>query len=335
MTDHIALVYDLDKTLTTKYQQNALFEDFLENLKQEYNKKSPRIKRPEDYWKLVNKKADLGIGYMAQILEDIQNDVFSNLTNEILEKEYGPRLELAPGLPEFFERINEFCKKEGIRVDHHIISVGLLPIIKGSKLAPYMKSIHASEFEEDKEGNIVGFKHVLGPTKKPNVVKNICRGEGNNFKPFHEYDIFYQDMLAFGDGQSDIEMFTYLKSRGATCFGVYPIGSSESYDKSHSNLGRCINILVPRDYREKSDLERLVKRTILQKRDRQCTDINPNMVHRFRYGKVFRSEKQLIENHLLTGCPECKIEEELIAVPARYTDTDDPQYHVKHNGFNK
>ncbi|MFH1455806.1 MAG: HAD family hydrolase [archaeon] len=331
MTDHIALVYDLDHTLTTAYQQTALFQDHLVNLQQEYGKR--RITKPDDYWKLVSKRVDLGIGYMEQILNDIQNNIFAGITNEVLEKEYGPRLELAPGLPDFFERINEFCKQEGIKVDHHIVSVGLKPIIQGSKLAPYMKSIHASEFEEDKEGNITGFKHVLGPTKKPNVVKDICRGKGSDFKPFHEYDIFHRDILAFGDGQSDIEMFTYLKSRGATCFGVYPIGSSESYAKAHGNLGRCINILVPRDYREKSDLERFVKKAILQKRDRECIDINPNMMHRYRYGKVFPSEAQLIENHLRTNCPECKIEEELLAVPPRYTDKEDPLYHVKRNGF--
>lgn len=96
---NVGFVYDFDLTLTEEFQQYPILRQYATNLLNEYG-----IENPEEYWRLC-KTTNHDIAWLQQFAKDA-SIVFPDLTNERMEQECSPQIQLAPGLPEWFERIN-------------------------------------------------------------------------------------------------------------------------------------------------------------------------------------------------------------------------------------
>ena len=66
-------------------------------------------------------------------------------------EDYGSKVRLFPGVEEWFDRIKRYGKKQGVIVEHYIISSGVKEIIEGSSIAKYFKRIYACKYIYDEE----------------------------------------------------------------------------------------------------------------------------------------------------------------------------------------
>ena len=303
------LFYDFDLTLTEEYQQFPIFRHFMKNLRKAY----PKIKTPQDYWNLAE-HCDLGVGYMAQMVIDANNGVFPGLTNEAMEKEFAPQITLAPGLPEWFTRINDFCDGSEMELEHHIISVGVKPLITGTPVAPHANSITSGEFMDDEQG-ITKIQSIVNPFEKVEYIKRTAKG-GDLYDDLgmNEYHLNYRNCIVFGDGETDKDMFRYIRGRGGIAICVFKKGSKEAFEKAKASLGKhtksqrsSASFIVPRDYTQGSTLEGVVQEslTLLEERNQHC-DMDQNLVYDAIRGQIRNPEVDRIIREHYDGCPWCQ-----------------------------
>ena len=96
----VAIMYDFDKTLCTKDMQEYTF---IPNLGL----------TPEEFWTEANKlrevdKMDQVLTYMYLMVKKMK-DIGCHLTRDYL-KDMGDKIELLPGVTNWFQRINEYGK---------------------------------------------------------------------------------------------------------------------------------------------------------------------------------------------------------------------------------
>jgi hypothetical protein len=302
----IGLFYDWDLTLTEEYQQMPIFRKYFENIKKKYN-----FSLPEDYFSLC-KGSELGISYMEPFLKDVK-ETFEGINNEKMKNEFASQQRLSEGLPDWFERINSFAKDYDLEIEHHVISVGILPLIEGTCVAPFLSSIHAGEFIEQ-NNQLIKIKKIINPFRKVEVLKSILKKE-NFYKniPLESYHILPQNSIVFGDGQSDLDIFRYVKQRGGYSIAVFEKGNNKEYlqrindfDMVNSENAQ-INLLAPRDYSKGGILESKVQETILNiKKGEEICDLDYHIVHSYKIGKIQNLEiKKLAEEHF-DSCSVCQ-----------------------------
>ena len=141
----IALIYDFDKTLTDRDMQDYGFIPGLNMT-------------PEDFWRECNgmaheKKMDGILAMMFFMIEQARGK--SVITADTL-KALGKDVNYYPGVPEWFNIINDYGKEKGVEIEHYIISSGLKKIIEGTSIAFNFKEIFAR-----KEWNDILEKRVL------------------------------------------------------------------------------------------------------------------------------------------------------------------------------
>ena len=144
----VACIWDFDKTLIPGYMQTPLFEHFKidENL----------------FWREVNNLPSVYLNrglrisgdtiYLNHLLSYVKNGKMRGLTNQKL-MELGSELNFCPGLPFFFKELSTIPQTEefashDFKIEHYIISTGISPMIRGSKIFPFIEDVFACEFIE-------------------------------------------------------------------------------------------------------------------------------------------------------------------------------------------
>jgi hypothetical protein len=296
----IGFFYDFDLTLTEEFQQNPIFREYMANLQREYG-----ITSPEQYWGLCS-KSDLGIGWMEQMLKDAPN-VFEGLSNDALEHEFAPQIKLSDGIPQLFTNITQYGNERTLQLQHHIISLGIVQLIRGTVLSDYVDSISAGEYVDEGNG-ISRINSVLHPFRKVEILKTICKGQNLHCDiPFDDYNIKHKHIFVIADGQSDIDMFRYCRQRGGIPIAVFKAGDIEGYDRAVRTLGESVKIIAPRDYRDGSTLSSLVREYIdmMVEREEHC-DMDPELVHNLLKGHLYNEQvKKVVRTHI-EGCQYCR-----------------------------
>lgn len=293
----IALIWDFDKTLTHGYMQDPLFAEFGVDGKKFWDE----VNALKDYYgdtKCPGGPAQVGKDtiYLNHILTYVREGIFTDLTNAKL-RDLGARLELAPGLPEFFDRSREIVKvdpyvKHDILVEHYVVSTGLRPMIEGSQLAKSVDGIWACELLPEAAPS--GFQQHLGAfgsdvvaqigytidnTSKTRAIFEINKGvnknqnvEVNTLVPEGDRRVPMQNMIYIADGPSDVPSFSLVNSKGGKTLGVYAPGDA-NYDSAAQleEQGR-VNSIASADYTEDSPADRWLRRTITQMADRIVRD---------------------------------------------------------------
>lgn len=254
----IAIMYDFDKTLCAKDMQEYTF---IPNLGID----------AKSFWNDANKlreenKMDQVLTYMYLMFKKMIDN------NRSLKRDYlnrmGEDIELFPGLDTWFDRINEYGKSMGMEIEHYIISSGLKEIIEGTKIGNKFKMIYASEFFYNEDGNAMWPKLAVNYTNKTQFLSRINKGvldisDDNSLnKKTIDGDrrISTANMIYIGDGFTDVPCMKLTKDGGGVSIAVY----ADNKINTALNLlnDDRINYMTLADYREGSEIDKIVKKTI-------------------------------------------------------------------------
>ena len=306
----VACVWDFDKTLIPGYMQTPLFNHFKVNEK--------------IFWEEVNKlpqiysqrgcKVSKDTIYLNHLLSYVKNGPMRGLTNQKLS-ELGEKLEFYPGLPQFFKILssipqNTEFKHHDFKIEHYIISTGLSPMIKGSKIFPFVEDVFACEFIEsplppnytsqtelslplDLEISQVGM--TVDNTIKTRFIFEINKGSNKNVKidvnssiPHEHRRIPMDQIIYIADGPSDVPVFAVVKGMGGKTYAVYDPSNEKEFEQSCKlvEFGRVHNN-GPADYSNESPTSLWLKqktfdilRNMVRKKEKQLSEkSNPSPQH--------------------------------------------------------
>ncbi len=295
----IALIWDFDKTLTHGYMQDPLFDKFNVDAKIFW----AEVNGLKDYYENPNlpggpAQVSKDTVYLNHILTYVREGIFKDLTNTDL-RELGARIELAPGLPEFFERTREIVKtdpyvKHDISVEHYVVSTGLRPMIEGSGLAQSVDGIWACELLPDAapprfqeqigsfgSSVVAQIGYTIDNTSKTRAIFEINKGvnksenvEVNTLVPEEERRVPIQNMIYIADGPSDVPSFSLINSKGGKTLGVYAPGERNYENAAQLEEQGRVNSIAAANYTEGSPAEMWLRRSIKKIADRIVRDRN-------------------------------------------------------------
>ena len=256
----LAMCYDFDKTLSPTDMQA---QGYIQSVGYDV----------AEFWKKTNVLAtenemDSNLAYMYVMMDEARGKLVFN--RKSLE-DYGSKVQLFPGVSEWFERINAYGREKGITVEHYIISSGLKEMIDGTEIAKKgaFKKIYASSFYYDERGVAVWPAQVINYTNKTQFLFLIEKGvldvndDGVNeyFAP-ENLRVPFRNMVYIGDSDTDIPCMKLVNVNGGHSIGVY---NPETMNKErvHKMLrDNRIRYFAPADYRDGTELDCLVKAII-------------------------------------------------------------------------
>ena len=185
--------------------------------------------------------------YLNHLLSYVKNGPMRGLTNQKLF-ELGKELEFYPGLPNFFKELEAISlepqfREHDLKIEHYVISTGLAQMIAGSKIAPFVQGIFASEFIEsalppnylsqtdlylplDPEISQIGI--AVDNTIKTRFIFEINKGcnknstiEVNSSIPHELRRVPFDQLIYVADGPSDVPVFAVVKQMGGKTYAVY------------------------------------------------------------------------------------------------------------------
>ena len=261
----IALIYDFDGTLAAGNMQEYDFIPAVGKSNFEFWDEANRLAEEQD--------ADQILTYMALMIRSAQAKGLS-LRREAFQ-ESGKKVELFPGVLEWFDRINRYGEERGVRVLHYINSSGMKEIIEGTPIADKFRKIYACSFLYNVDGIAYWPGVAVNYTNKTQFIFKINKGvesvfdtkQVNQFMEEKERPVPFSRMIYVGDGTTDIPCMKLVKNFGGHSIAVYN-PSSEAKRGEMNTLIRDnrVNHVCPADYSEGSEIDTVVK-TIIDKCD--------------------------------------------------------------------
>lgn len=266
----IALCYDFDGTLAPgNMQENSFLPDI--------------GIAPKDFWnevKDLSKKNDMDeiLAYMTLMLK------MAKAKDHKIDKksfiEHGNTIKFFPGVEGWFKRINEYGRKNNIKIEHYIISSGLREMIQGCSIADRFRYVFASGFLYDVH-NVAEWPALsVNYTTKTQYLFRINKGimnswdntKINKYTPNEERPIPFNNIIYIGDGETDIPAMKMVKYQGGTSIAVYPgkkgkrlTNNEKKKRKDAKELldnGRA-DYIAEANYNDGKTLDKLVKDIIL------------------------------------------------------------------------
>ena len=254
----VAFLYDFDKTLCTTDMQDYAFIPSLGMT-------------PSEFWALANgfgrqHRIDGILAYMYTMIREAERKNLPFTRQDLVEK--GRSIVLFPGVQDWFRRINEFGRSQGVQVEHYIISSGLREIIEGSSISGEFKEIYASEFYYDETGRPVWPKLAVNFTAKTQFVYRINKGvldvsddkTLNDSMPDDSKRVPFTNMVYMGDGLSDVPCMKMMRAYGGQAIAVYQTSNRMGVEDLLAK-GR-VDFIFPADYSEGTALDLTVKNII-------------------------------------------------------------------------
>ena len=257
----VAIMYDFDKTLCTKDMQEYAF--------------IPALGMSSlAFWGEVNSMTDSEemdniLAYMYKMVEKAKEKKVS-IKRETFQ-EMGSKVEYFDGVKTWFERINAYGEKIGVRVEHYIVSSGIKEIIEGTEIARFFKKIYACEFMYDYNGFIQWPKFAVNYTAKTQFLFRINKGvltidsksadKLNRFTPENERRVPFRNMIYIGDGLTDVPCMKLVKSYGGQSIAVFDEAKGKDAAEALKVANR-VNFVAAADYGPGSDIEIIVQAII-------------------------------------------------------------------------
>ncbi|MBO5590278.1 MAG: haloacid dehalogenase-like hydrolase [Acidaminococcaceae bacterium] len=255
----IALMYDFDKTLCTTDMQAYTFIPNLGMSAEEFWQKASNLAEKH--------KMDRILAYMYLMLDEAHIHRKPIRRNDFVG--LGKDLELYPGVTEWFGRINQFGKEQGVTIKHYIISSGLREIIEGSSIFKEFDDVFAGEFLYDENDVACWPKNVVNYTTKTQFLFRINKGvldisnddDLNRFTPEENRPVPFRNMIYIGDGLTDVPCMKLVKVNGGFSIAVYQSGKRAKVKDLIQD--ERVNFIEPADYSEGSKLDIITKDIIL------------------------------------------------------------------------
>lgn len=247
-----AIMYDFDKTLSTKDMQEYAFIPGIEMV-------------PEDFWAACNSLAEKNnmdqiLSYMYVMLSEARGKI---LVNREEFNKLGASVELCPGVESWFERINAYGESIGVKVEHYIISSGLKEIIEGTPIAKYFKKIYAAEFMYDEDNVPIWPAMAVNYTSKTQFLFRINKGvldvtehnELNTYTADEERRVPFCNMVYIGDGFTDVPCMKLVKLNGGHSVAVH---NGDDKIAREMLMHHRVDYTAKTDYRKGKKLEKTV-----------------------------------------------------------------------------
>ena len=254
----IAICYDFDKTLSPDDMQA---QGYIQSVG--YDVKT--------FWEKSNKIAETNqmdpiSAYMYLMVDEARGHF---ILNQSALREYGSKIELYPGVTDWFERIIEYGKEKGVIVEHYIISSGIKEMIEGSPIADSITKIFASSFYYDDRGEAKWPAQVVNYTNKTQFLFRIEKGildvndQGvNDYFESDKIRVPFRNMIYIGDSDTDVPCMKLVNSSGGYSIGVFDADKQDKAKVYKMMRENRIKYFVPADYSEGSELDRLIKNII-------------------------------------------------------------------------
>lgn len=256
----IAICYDYDKTLAPK--DSSFDYGFFEKIKT----------TPAKFWEEVEslrslKTLDDVLSYMYYaIFKAKQNNV------KITKKDFADFAKSAvyyKGVETWFERINQYAQKQGLKVEHYIISSGLKEFVTNTSIAKNFKKIYASTYLYDKNGEPIWPAYAINYTNKTQylyrIKKNVLKENDHSVNEKlinHNSRIPFKNMIYIGDSLTDIPCMSIVVKNGGSSIGVYEDMPAKKELMLKLFKNNRINNYCYADYSENSELENTVFKII-------------------------------------------------------------------------
>lgn len=250
----MALIYDFDKTLSTKDMQEF---HLLQHL---------GYADPETFWAECatlsrTHNIDSILSYMYMIIAHDRN-----ITKESLFAE-GKAVEFFPGVKTWFKRINEYAATRNILLEHFIISSGLTDIVKGSAIAKEFRKIYACSYYYDENGHVLWPSRVINYTTKTQYLFRIHKGvfdETDDFNlnrsmPEEDKYIPLNRMIYLGDGLTDVPAMKVVNSFGGYTLVVYRDDNHARELANDLHENKRASFMAKADYSKGSRIEKIVE----------------------------------------------------------------------------
>ena len=256
----LAICYDFDKTLSPDDMQAQGFIQSLNVDVIEFWRESNTLAKDHDM--------DNNLAYMYMMATKSYGKQF--LTKEVLA-EYGSKVTLYNGVNTWFERIRQFGLKQGVQIEHYIISSGLKEMIEGTEMAKNgaFKKIYASAFMFDDKGVAVWPAQAINYTNKTQFLFRIQKGVldindvgVNDYRRPEEQRVPFRNMIYIGDSDTDIPCMSLVNINGGHSIGVYDPDSKNKEKVYKMMQHHRIRYYAPADYTDGSDLDTVVKQII-------------------------------------------------------------------------
>ncbi|MFT4210749.1 MAG: haloacid dehalogenase-like hydrolase [Microbacterium sp.] len=257
------------------------------------------------FWKEVNALVDHYRGrglqvskdtaYLGHMLTYIDDGPFDGLTNARL-RELGASAPLAPGMPDFMDRMRAVVRDDArfahheIKVEHYIVSTGLRQMIEGNPIRSHVDGVWACELLSDPPtaGYLETLEHLelndkltqvgyaLDNTTKTRAVFEI--NKGSNVEPTldvnarmdsDERRVPMQHMIYVADGPSDVPVFSVVGGSGGRTLGVWTDAANYANVKQLQDDGR-VNSIAKADFSEGSEADMWLSATLHSIATRIC-----------------------------------------------------------------
>lgn len=249
----VAICYDFDQTLAQEDMQTYGF--------------FPKLNvTAKEFWGMANdatakENIDGVLSYLKLMIDECKKRNFP-LTRKFLN-DCGKNICFFNGVNSWFERLNNYADKRGIKLEHYILSSGNREIIEGCQIYKYLNGVYACEFYYDQNGIACWPKNIVNYTLKTQYLFRINKGltneiDGKNInKRIENKRVEFRNMIYIGDGYTDIPSMTLVKEKGGTAISVY---SPEQKEISLALINdERVNFMCKSDYAVGSELDKTVK----------------------------------------------------------------------------
>jgi phosphoserine phosphatase len=249
----VALIYDFDGTLSPGNMQEFGFIQAIG-------------KTPEEFWQnsdAVSAGQEMShiLAYMKLMIDEAKSAGISLKRESFVS--FGKSIKLFPGVKEWFSFINEYGRKQGVIVEHYINSSGLTEMIEGTEIAKEFKKIFASSFWYDQDNVAVWPAVAVDFTGKTQFLFKITKGildisdktRVNESQKDETKLIPFNNMIYFGDGETDIPCMKIVKMFGGNSIAVYQPARKEKFRTAQKLLRQeRVNFICKADYSKESEI---------------------------------------------------------------------------------
>lgn len=243
----VALIYDFDGTLSPGNMQEFGFIQAVGTT-------------PERFWQMsdelaTGQDASNILSYMKMMFDEARRKGIHLKRQDF--NDFGRKVELFPGVLEWFKAVCGYGKRKGVTVEHYINSSGLAEIIEGTPIAEEFKRIYACSFIYDEKGEAIWPGVAVDYTAKTQYLFKINKGIMsmrdnklvNQSQAEDKKRVPFPHMIYFGDGETDVPCMKIVKMWGGHSIGVYDPENEKkkAYARELLKDGR-VNFITPADY---------------------------------------------------------------------------------------
>lgn len=254
----VALIYDFDGTLSPGNMQEFGFIQAIEQNAKTFWRKSDEI--------AIGQDASNILAYM-KLMFDQAHQKGIKLRRKDFQR-FGSKIELFPGVREWFRLINEYGKSQGVVIEHYINSSGLVEMIEGTPIANEFKRIFACSFLYNDAGEAEWPGVAVDYTAKTQFLFKINKGIlsmrdnklVNESQAEDKKRIPWSNMIYFGDGDTDVPCMKIVKMFGGNPIAVYnPANPAKKATAQKLLRQDRVNFISPTDYTAEGKTFQIVK----------------------------------------------------------------------------